>query len=227
MANAMTTLERKVNKDSQKETAEGLLTKTKVPRLTRGSKARRNYDVAEGQPFTLGCPVIGFPKPEVIWIVNGQTLNHSNFGVYNLQVSDGGKKNGKQLSQNNSNVRFLLGKRLLYIVNVTSDDEGTYKCLAENLAGRAEKMVQVALLGESGPNRLSNLQARTFYLVPPRFHDIQTDPNIVVLQNELVALSCNVSGSPRPKVMKFNSLAKHGMAVLDHVVQKWTSLIRK
>ncbi|KOB77681.1 putative hemicentin-1, partial [Operophtera brumata] len=77
------------------------------------------WDVLVGDDINLQCDVIGFPIPSVLWVFEEQML----------------KENTTEISFND------VGN--LYIRNATSKHEGSYVCVAENLAGIANKFIHL------------------------------------------------------------------------------------
>lgn len=84
--------------------------------------------VIEGQPLKIQCEVSSYPTPTIVWYKNDEELTESDFG---------------------ERIRVLRDGRELEIVEVEEGDAGRYTCVARNLAGEAEKITDLEVIGES------------------------------------------------------------------------------
>ncbi|GFN88309.1 hemicentin-1 [Plakobranchus ocellatus] len=117
-------------------------------------------DVVEYNPLILPCPAEGTPPPTITWYKSGQPLTGAELGV--VQLDDGA----------------------LEIKRAEAEDSGTYRCLAENIAGIAERSVIVKVLvppklagldgPSAGPDKVSVIAKNNVTLTCPVSPD--TDP---------------------------------------------------
>ena len=81
----------------------------------------------EDKPMTLTCKVIGLPRPDVAWFRDGKELIPT--------------PNIKQSYEDDT--------ATLTINKMTMDQDGEYKCIAENSAGVAETAAKVTVEGKN------------------------------------------------------------------------------
>lgn len=55
---------------------------------------------------------------------------------------------------------------MLVIRHAEVDDEATYKCVAENIAGETEKLTNVVVLGKTNPSNYPRLSFPVSFSVP-------------------------------------------------------------
>ncbi|XP_048833472.1 hemicentin-1 isoform X1 [Brienomyrus brachyistius] len=103
----------------------------------------------------LECHVDGHPVPKITWLKDSQPLI------------------------TNGNLRLLSNGRTLQVLNGRITDTGRYTCVAENVAGSAEKSF--------------NLNVH----VPPSIIGADFE-NLTVVVNNFIALTCEVTGFPPP-----------------------------
>ncbi|XP_055712471.1 uncharacterized protein LOC129807309 [Phlebotomus papatasi] len=105
---------------------------------------RTSADATEGKNITMSCYVDGIPEPSVKWILRNRVLGNATGGLplapptrrmYVLQ----GRKNVSNLT----------------IMSTEIQDAGTYVCMAENKAGRAEASVTLTVTRRPPENSLS------------------------------------------------------------------------
>ncbi|KAH9500753.1 Hemicentin-1, partial [Bulinus truncatus] len=116
-------------------------------------------EVVEKNPIILPCPAVGTPKPIVTWQKDNLPLGTSESGV--VQLSDGS----------------------LEIDDTRATDSGQYECIAENIAGVANRNFVLKIL------------------VPPKLTDARDGtgpdrPKVIVDRN--VTLNCPVSEDTDP-----------------------------
>lgn len=81
-------------------------------------------EVVEKNPVILFCPAVGTPKPTITWYKNNGPISHEEAGTTKLE--DGS----------------------LEIDNTKSGDSGKYECVAENVAGIANRNFELKILGQ-------------------------------------------------------------------------------
>uniref|UniRef100_A0A3B3BIE7 Hemicentin 1 n=1 Tax=Oryzias melastigma TaxID=30732 RepID=A0A3B3BIE7_ORYME len=116
--------------------------------------------VLVNQTTQLDCHVDGNPIPQVTWYKDSQLI--SSEGPY----------------------KVLSNGRTLQVVSALVSDTGRYVCVAENVAGSAEK--------------LFNLNVH-----PPSIFGVSME-NVTVVVNNFVSLSCEVTGFPPPTLSWLN-----------------------
>ena len=82
--------------------------------------------VLEGDPFSLQLQVLGNPQPAVSWYFEGEPVKQTDF----LKVSTKGDWHKLEIDE------------------ILIDDEGVYKCVAENELGTAETQTEVLVDGK-------------------------------------------------------------------------------
>lgn len=87
-------------------------------------------EVVERNPVILPCPAVGTPKPLVIWYKDRVPLTGEELGI--TQLDDGS----------------------LEIDDTRASDSGHYECVAENVAGVANRNFELKILGMSGLENL-------------------------------------------------------------------------
>ena len=83
-----------------------------------------NQTVPEGKTAWFVCKATGFPKPAITWKFNDGSLP-------SLSI------------ENHTEEEYQL-----FLPNVTKNMEGTYRCTAENKAGRASSTSTLRILGK-------------------------------------------------------------------------------
>ncbi|CAH2055916.1 unnamed protein product, partial [Iphiclides podalirius] len=116
--------------------------------------------VREGADVSLRCDAVGFPLPTISWRFDNQPL----------------VENATRLSFND------VGN--LYISNASSQYEGQYECIAENLAGIAGKVIMLQV-----------------HEPPTILQDNYTGPYVATDLDTALAIACQASGKPRPYVV--------------------------
>ncbi|GAB0089050.1 Leucine-rich repeat [Sergentomyia squamirostris] len=106
---------------------------------------RINADAVEGRNVTMSCLVGGIPEPNVKWILRNRILGNSSSGLA-LSSSTVRRSYVVQVRRNISN---------LTITGTETQDAGTYVCMAENKAGRAEASVTLTVARRPPENSLS------------------------------------------------------------------------
>ncbi|XP_039287893.1 hemicentin-1-like [Nilaparvata lugens] len=126
-----------------------------------------------GQNVEIPCIATGDPAPVLSWERPG--YHQLPLGSY---ISDKQMEPTGSEDENLSITKKTYGG--LVLVNVTLEDEGTYVCIAGNLAGTAR--------------RARSLQV----LVPPKITSLSED--VSVIEGQVVELFCEVDGRPTPSV---------------------------
>lgn len=83
-----------------------------TPRFTRKLK---DVDAVPGKAARMECQVIGDPQPDIRWYRENEPL----------------LEGGRYMFEENGDLQVLI------INDVTANDEGLYKCVARNCAGKA------------------------------------------------------------------------------------------
>ncbi|CAH1772788.1 unnamed protein product, partial [Owenia fusiformis] len=118
----------------------------------------RDQTIIEGHGVQFVCRPEGHPNPVITWTKDGDP------------IPDSGRH------------RITSAGAVLKIDQVTSEDEAIYKCLAVNIAGRADAAAQL----------------RVRPTVPPQFTRIPSNTQIHALTHLL--LECAASGDPQPTI---------------------------
>ncbi|KAL8623451.1 hypothetical protein ACOMHN_061964 [Nucella lapillus] len=113
----------------------------------------------ESNPMTLSLQLRGHPPPQVTWYHQGQKLELGD--RYDTYVTP-------------------TGQVFLEFLNMSWDDVGDYRCVAENELGTAEKTVKIVVAD------------------PPTF--IEPLHDVTVVERGQGTLSCRVDGIPYPSV---------------------------
>ncbi|XP_059616469.1 uncharacterized protein LOC132261598 [Phlebotomus argentipes] len=100
---------------------------------------RANADATEGRNVTMSCNVGGIPEPSVKWILRNRVLGNATAGLARRSYIVQARRNGSSLT----------------IVSTESQDAGTYVCMAENKAGRAEASVTLTVTRRPPENSIS------------------------------------------------------------------------
>lgn len=133
------------------------------------SQPLQTVEVIEGTEATLKCMVTGNPEPNIAWFKDGDTVAEEK--RYKTQY------NGEQAT--------------FKIQNTELDDEGEYKCVAENHLGSASCSAEL-LVNE--PNTM------------PEFEE-KMKP-VDVIEGELAKFSVKVAGNPPPVIDWFKGKDK-------------------
>lgn len=98
---------------------------TPVPaQITSPQEPHPQVSVVQDGEATLQCDVTGKPPPRVMWERDGQPVGPQP----GLQLKDQGRK--------------------LHVERAQAAHAGLYSCVAENVAGRAERRFALSVLGE-------------------------------------------------------------------------------
>eukprot|EP00794_Sanderia_malayensis_P010055 gene10055-11084_t len=127
--------------------------------------------VSKNRNITITCSVQGNPLPKINWFKEGQSIR-----------VDGRKYHteGDELS----------------IINVNKNDAGSYRCIAENLAGRNMATIKL-IVGEKPKIRQSN--ERIVQTLPATLK-AEMGQSIGVRRTSVVMVICDVSGTPKPVI---------------------------
>ena len=144
---------------------------------------------AENEEAVFECTVVGEPRPQVTWYLNGEVL--------------AGDERVKITSEES-------GHNVLRITSTRPEDKGNYVAKATNHAGEAKSFAKlvVKVLSDFQIKETSLLQTKSIHVeekhVAPYFKekfDDRTVPNGVTTKFE-----CIVAGKPAPKVSFLVSL---------------------
>ncbi|KAM3966057.1 hemicentin-1 [Aphomia sociella] len=119
-----------------------------------------NKDVLVGNNVSLQCDAVGFPIPSIIWEFEDEILIEN---TTELSFNDYGN---------------------LYITNVSMKHEGSYGCVAQNIAGVAKKIIRLRV------NEPPSIVLDDFL-----------GPYIATNLDTTLVVGCNVTGKPRPFVL--------------------------
>ncbi|XP_048582220.1 peroxidasin [Nematostella vectensis] len=125
-----------------------------VPQLTRYPRAQ--VDTLEGNSVTLQCRAQGRPNPTIAWAKGGTPLDVHDPHMRATSAGD------------------------LYIVGVTSRDDGTYRCTASNKAGSVSASTRLVVT------------AAPYFITRPE--------NTVELEGSTASLQCRAGGHPAPAI---------------------------
>lgn len=128
------------------------------PRIT---SEPQNTDVSPGNTVRFTCRAEGNPKPEIIWLHNNNEINMRDDVRLNLLV-DG----------------------TLMIQDTRESDQGTYQCMAKNVAG--ETKTQGVLLRYFGTPTKPN------FVIQPQNTEVRVGASIT--------LECSATGHPQPQI---------------------------
>ncbi|KAK5871231.1 hypothetical protein PBY51_004123 [Eleginops maclovinus] len=124
-----------------------------------------------GEELTLECRATGIPTPRLSWLKDGVTLEGSD--ARHISVTPEGST--------------------LTLLRLSTEDSGTYTCLAVSPAGQESKIYTL------------------FVLVPPSISgETATPREVQVTQDSVVTLECQTAGNPPPQI----SWLKNGRPLL-------------
>ena len=125
--------------------------------------------VEEGLPVKLVCRVEGNPKPEVHWEKNG------------LPVVSGGN--------------LIVSNNALFLSSISRDDEGTWSCVASNIASitTVNHQLTVVWAPVSGDVKFHHLTDDSFQIYD--LNKMNQISQIVIVGEDLV-LNCNIDAHP-------------------------------
>ncbi|XP_075675616.1 protein sax-3-like isoform X4 [Dermatophagoides pteronyssinus] len=147
----------------------------------------KNVFANVGEMAIMECsPPRGYPEPTIRWRKDDQLLSINN--------------------NNNNGGRYRLSGTNLQINNVQPEDNGSYQCLAQNMAGQRESLpAQLNVRGlfflqvfASICNFFLLRYLFKLFLVKPHF--IIKPEDITALANEIAEIHCKVGGDPIPNV---------------------------
>ncbi|XP_058872731.1 peroxidasin homolog isoform X1 [Acipenser ruthenus] len=128
------------------------------PRIT---SEPQDADVSPGNTVHFTCRAEGNPKPEIIWLHNNNEINMRDDVRLNLLV-DG----------------------TLMIQDTRESDQGTYQCMAKNVAG--ETKTQGVLL------RYFGTPTKPSFVIQPQNTEVRVGASIT--------LECSATGHPQPQI---------------------------
>ncbi|KAM8752885.1 neural cell adhesion molecule L1 isoform 2-T2 [Rhynchonycteris naso] len=125
------------------------------PRLLFPTNTSSHLVALQGQPLVLECIAEGFPTPTIKWL------------------RPSGPMPADRVSYQNHN-------KTLHLLNVSEEDDGEYRCLAENSLGSDQHAYYVTV------------EAAPYWLHKPQSH--------LYGPGETARLDCQVQGRPQPEV---------------------------
>ncbi|XP_066212637.1 neural cell adhesion molecule L1 isoform X2 [Saccopteryx leptura] len=125
------------------------------PRLLFPTNASSHLVALQGQPLVLECIAEGFPTPTIKWL------------------RPSGPMPAERVTYQNHN-------KTLHLLNVSEEDDGEYRCLAENSLGSDQHAYYVTV------------EAAPYWLHKPQSH--------LYGPGETARLDCQVQGRPQPEV---------------------------
>uniref|UniRef100_G1TR57 Neural cell adhesion molecule L1 n=1 Tax=Oryctolagus cuniculus TaxID=9986 RepID=G1TR57_RABIT len=125
------------------------------PRLLSPTNSSSHLVALQGQPLVLECIAEGFPTPTIKWL------------------RPSGPMPADRVTYQNHN-------KTLQLLNVGEEDDGEYRCLAENSLGSARHAYYITV------------EAAPYWLHKPQSH--------LYGPGETVRLDCQVQGRPQPEV---------------------------
>ncbi|XP_012862831.2 hemicentin-2 [Echinops telfairi] len=169
------------------------------PQIAGPRESYTQVSVVQDRETTLECNATGNPPPTVTWERDGRLI---------------GAEPGLQLQNQGQS---------LHVTQARAAHAGHYSCVAENIAGRAERRFALSVLGgwmlkitqvqEQDTGLYSCLasneagEARRNFsvevLVPPSIEKEDQEEVIKVPEGQTAYLTCNATGHPQPKVRWF------------------------
>ncbi|KAK3087485.1 hypothetical protein FSP39_006555 [Pinctada imbricata] len=129
--------------------------------------------IIESNPVIIECPAEGTPTPTILWFKDGVELTGEEIGI-----------------------NFLVDGSL-EIFSVTAADEGTYKCVAANIAGEVEHTTNLDVLSE----KLRYNQNKIKGVVPPKLEGGTSRSEVMkIVTNNTAVLHCPIGGDPTPQI---------------------------
>ncbi|KAF7658577.1 hypothetical protein LDENG_00010770 [Lucifuga dentata] len=160
-----------VAKNSEGETQKDYTLTVQVSPTILDSDHPFDVSAPMGEELTLECRATGFPTPRLSWLKDGVTLEGSD--TRHIDVTPDGST--------------------LTLLMLSSEDSGTYTCLAVSPAGQESKIYTL------------------FVLIPPTISGETTVPREVqTTQDSAVTLECHAAGNPPPQI----SWLKNGRPLL-------------
>ncbi|XP_030556044.1 uncharacterized protein LOC115759282, partial [Drosophila novamexicana] len=102
------------------------LQRTQLACLPEVSPQSSYTEVSEGRNMSITCLVRAIPEPKVLWLFNGQVMSNDslldNLHMYYYIDESGGSGAEEKRSE-------------IFIYNVGAEDNGTFSCVGQNIAG--------------------------------------------------------------------------------------------
>ncbi|KAH8410380.1 hypothetical protein KR215_001235 [Drosophila sulfurigaster] len=123
------------------------LQRTQFACLPEVSPQSSYTEVSEGRNMSITCLVRAIPEPKVLWLFNGQVMSNDslldNLHMYYYIDESGGSGAEEKRSE-------------IFIYNVGAEDNGTFSCVGQNIAG----------------NTFSNYTLRVIIKEPPVVNEV-------------------------------------------------------
>ncbi|XP_063701628.1 uncharacterized protein LOC134831748 [Culicoides brevitarsis] len=105
-------------------------------------------EVSEGRNLSLKCVIKGTPEPDISWWFQGQLIQSTN---ETLMTPDGDSHLFYDIIGPNGTNKTWHKQTILYINDVSADNNGTYVCVADNAGGRTEANFTVRVVIKEEP----------------------------------------------------------------------------
>lgn len=150
-----------------------------------------DYQIQTGGEIRLSAQIEAYPTVGVNWYRNGVRIRSS-----------------RRINATLDNDGFIE----LVIANATSDDAGTYKCVATNAVGRAESLCNIVILecdsnGINGNDMIPSIREPHMpYSKEPLF--VQKPRSFEAFEGDTVIIDCEVIGDPKPDIIWLRDFLK-------------------
>ncbi|XP_037826812.1 uncharacterized protein LOC119614774 [Lucilia sericata] len=114
-------------------------------------------EVSEGRNLTISCVVRAIPEPKVLWLFNGQVMSNDSF-VDNMHMLYYIDESSTTSEEKRSEI---------FIYNVGIEDNGTFSCVGQNIAGTTFSNYTIRVMIKEPPvvNEVSFPQNYMNYIV--------------------------------------------------------------
>uniref|UniRef100_A0A1I8NBD0 Uncharacterized protein n=1 Tax=Musca domestica TaxID=7370 RepID=A0A1I8NBD0_MUSDO len=114
-------------------------------------------EVSEGRNLTIACVVRAIPEPKVLWLFNGQVMTNDSF-VDNMHMLYYIDETSTTSEEKHSEI---------FIYNVGVEDNGTFSCVGQNIAGTTFSNYTIRVIIKEPPvvNEVSFPQNYMNYIV--------------------------------------------------------------
>ena len=163
-----------------------------------------NVEITLGSNTSIDCVAWGDPDPTITWMKNGKPVDLRFTSQHTFYSSS-------QRSSEDKNVRGILS-----IIGAKRSDEGSYKCIAENSAGRSEVTYKVWLVEKRSSTMFEQARGGRIVLTYEIILGVILGC-VLLLGSLLVCLLCVVSRRQRARkiVKRRKSNKKHRQLLND------------